>query len=102
MNAQDRHTAAAAKINDLERRFDKLFNKCQAECEGMSIDDANKVWRLKYKSRYDAMDRLLDAAFICLWYTDPTNSLHNKQVNHRATVSKMRSAGLHRIATVKK
>ena len=102
MNAQDRHTAAATKINDLEKRFDKLFNECQAECQGMSTDEANKVYADKYQSRYEAMDRLIDAAYICFWYTAQDIPLHNKQVNHRATVAKMRAAGLHRMATVKK
>ncbi len=102
MNAQDRHTAAAAKINDLEKRFNKLFNECHAECKGMSTAEANKVFADKYQSRYEAMDRLLDAAYICFWYTAHDIPRYNKLVNHRATVAKMRAAGLHRMNTVSK
>lgn len=101
MNAQKRHTAAAAKMDNIEKRFDKLFEDCDAVCK-ISAECADKIWADKYKSRYEAMNRLYDAAYHCYWYTSPDIPLHNKQVNHRATVAKMRAAGLHRMATVKK
>ena len=102
MNAQDRHAAAAAKMADIEKRFNNLFHECENECKGMNTDAANKVYKEKYQSRYDALERLIDAAYICYWYTATDIPLHNKQVNHRATVARMRAAGLHRMATIKK
>ena len=102
MNAQDRHTAAAAKMDNIEKRFNKLFDDCDAECKGLSIDEANKVWNDKYKSRYEAMDRLVDAAYNCYWFTSPDIPTQTKRIVHRHTVAKMRAAGLHRMATIKK
>lgn len=91
------HTAAAAKLEQIEKSFNNLFAQCETECAGMHTDEANKLWQEKYKSRYDALDRLLDAAYRVFWYTNKTICKHNKQVNHRATVARMHAAGLHRM-----
>ena len=101
MNAQDRYTAAAAKMDNIEKRFDKLFKDCEHECK-ISADNDNKVWADKYKSRYEAMERLYDAAYNCFWYTSPNIPTQTKRIAHRQTVAKMRAAGLHRMATIKK
>ena len=99
MNTAERFAASTAKIEDLQTRFDKLFAQCNAECKGMNVEDSNKIWRTKYKSRYDAIDRLMDAAMICHWYTNPTISRQSKLAKHRAVVYEMRHAGLHRMKT---
>ena len=93
---KDLHAAAAAKLEQLERAFDKLFVEVNADPDG------EKHWTENYQSRYDAMDRMENAAYRAYWYTDPQNSRKIKQCNHRLTVAKMRAAGLHRMATVKK
>ena len=89
-NTKTLHQAAAAKLESLERGFDKLFKEA-GNCD-------NKTWRENYKSRYDAMDRMLDKAYRVFWYTSTDISRHNKQINHRATIAPMRAAGLHRMA----
>ena len=101
MNAQDRYTAAAAKMDNIEKRLDKLFEDYDAECK-ISAECADKLWDDKYKSRYEAMDRLTDAAYNCFWFTSPNIPTQTKRNAHRRTVAKMRAAGLHRMATVKK
>lgn len=92
------HKAAADKLEQLDKSFNALFEQCDTECKGMTTAEANKVWESKYKSRYESMDRMLDKAYRVHWYTDPTICTHNKQVNHRATVARMHTAGLRRMS----
>ena len=93
-NSKTLHEAAAKKIASIEQRFDELFKEAEAQCCGFCD---NNTWRERYKSRYDAMDRMLDKAYRAFWYTDQTIPRRNKQANHRAIVANMRAAGLHRI-----
>lgn len=98
MNTQQKYAAASAKLDELQKQSDNLFNDCQTECQGMSTDEANKVYTAKYKEKYIELDRLTDIVARVYWYTDPQNSRHNKQINHRHTVASMHAAGLNKMS----
>lgn len=98
MNTQQKYAAASAKLDEIQMQLDNLFNDCQTECQGMSTDEANKVFADKYKAKYDELDRLTDIVGRVYWYTDPQNSRHNKQINHRHTVARMHAAGLNKMS----
>lgn len=98
MNTQQKHASASAKLDEIQKQLDNLFNDCQTECQGMSTDEANKVFAAKYKAKYDELDRLTDIVGRVYWYTDPQNSRHNKQINHRHTVARMHAAGLNKMS----
>ena len=51
MNIQQKHAAASAKLDELQKQLDNLFNDCQTECQGMSTAEANKVYTAKYKAK---------------------------------------------------
>lgn len=97
MNTAERFAASTAKIEDLVNKFSNLFAESNKECKYMTTAESNKIWNTKYKSRYDAMDKTLNAALICNWYTNPNITMQSKRITHRAVVREMRSAGLHRM-----
>ena len=88
------HQEAMTKIESLENEFNKLFDEIKNKY-GDSC--SNEIWEKNYQSRYDALDKILDAASRVLWYTNPNICRHNKQINHRATIIPMRNKGLHKM-----
>ena len=98
MNTQQKHAAASAKLDELEKQLNNLFNDCQTECQGMSTAEANKVYAAKYKAKYNELDRLTDIVARVYWYTDPQNSRKAKQINHRHTIARMHADGLNRMS----
>lgn len=97
MTREELHRRAAAKMQKCESAFNNLFADVKAEAEANGCPVSNEIWNSKYKSRYDAIDRLLDKAYRVYWYTDPNICRHNKRVHHRAVVKLMRDAGLCRM-----
>lgn len=89
---------AAFQLGLINMEFDELFAACNSETEGMDTDDANKVYAAKYKAQYDELVLQSDIIARVYWYTDPDNSRHNKQINHRHTVARMHEAGLHKMS----
>lgn len=98
MNTQQKHAAASAKLDELQKQLDNLFNDCQTECQGMSTAEANKVYAAKYRAKYNELDRLTNIVARVYWYTDPQNSRKVKQINHRLTVAQMRAVGLNKMS----
>lgn len=98
MNLHKKHATAKAKLDELQKQLDNLFDECQTECQGMNIDDANKVYAAKYKANYNELYNLSDIIAHVYWYTDPQNSITAKQINHRHTVARMHAADLNRMS----
>lgn len=95
-NSKDTHTAAAAELDKLQSAIDNLF--AEADAEGHGAPASNELWAEKYQSRYNALERQLDAVARVYWYTAPDVCRNNKQITHRVTVADMRAKGRHKMS----